>query len=311
MKIFNNPQIFQTIFLMSVINIGILFFGLHLDYVKFFLIFLSTTLLDVLFGWIRFGKPRFPFSGVNAGFGISFFLRTDILIIYFLAAFVAIASKYFLQFKGRHFFNPSNLGAFSMLVLFPNITWTNPLQWAKTQPDTMKILFIYCFIIILGLCVVWIVNRTIKRNLFWIVIPFLIVHMVLFFAIAPNETAASMLKWYTPSFFVFVFFMLTDPMIPPENNLAKMGFGMSIAILPYILQFFINENYTHLASLFLMTLTLPLGRYIETKKHKIASEKNLYFCIFFALVIILGYCITQFGFVDLVFDNRCRQLFCS
>lgn len=52
--IFKSPQIFQTVFLMIVLNIGILFFGLNLDYTKFAVIFLSTTLLDMLFGWLQF-----------------------------------------------------------------------------------------------------------------------------------------------------------------------------------------------------------------------------------------------------------------
>lgn len=108
-NILKNPQMYQTIFLMVVINVGILFFGLYLDYVKFVIIFASTLLLDILFGYIRFGKPRFPFSGINAGFGISFFLRTDFLILYFFAALLAIGSKYLFQYKdGKHFLNPSN-----------------------------------------------------------------------------------------------------------------------------------------------------------------------------------------------------------
>lgn len=127
---------------------------------------------------------------------------------------------------------------------------------------------------------IWAVKKTIQKNLLWLVLPFLVVHVFLYFSVAPSETFSSLLTWYTPSFFIFTFFMLTDPMIPPDNNFAKMGFAMSTAVLPYILQFFINENYVHLASLFLMTGFLPIGRYIDTKKNKYASEKNIYFCIF-------------------------------
>lgn len=309
--VLRNPQIYQTIFLMIIINLGINCFGLYLDYTKFLIIFVSTIALDMIFGYIRYRNIRFPYSWVNAWFGISFFLRTDILFLYVLAAFLAISSKYFFQYKWKHFLNPSNFWVFLVLVFFPNISWTNPLQWGKTQPDIAKLLFIYSLIIILGFLVVWIVNKTIKKNLLWLVLPFLCVHFIIYNIVAPTETFDSLLKWYTPSFFIFVFFMLTEPMISPESNTSKFWFAICTAVLPYILQYFINENYTHLASLFLMTLTLPVERYISQQKNSFATKNILYFCIFLLLMIILGYCICRYWYADLVFENRCRQLFCN
>jgi len=59
--------------------------------------------------------------------------------------------------------------------------------------------------------------------------------------------------------------MLTDPQIAPDNNITKMGFAINVGILPYILQYFINENYSLFAGLFLMTLTLPIAHYLDAK----------------------------------------------
>ncbi len=272
LKNFQNPQIYQTIFLMIILNLGILFFGLHLDYTKFTIIFLSTLLLDIIFGWIRFWKPRFPFSGVNAWFGISFFLRTDILVLYFLAAFLAISSKYLFQYKDRHFFNPSNFWVFVMLVLFPNLTWTNPLQWTSNFSFWWQVWLMYILIFFLWIMIVYVVRKTLQKNLLYVIIPFLVLHLLLYFLVAPTETSVTFWQWYTPSFFIFVFFMLTDPMILPIKNISKIGLAVNIAILPYILQFFINENYVHLAALFIMTCMIPIGRYIEHKNPEKSNE---------------------------------------
>lgn len=124
-----NPQIYQTIFLASLLNAGILFFGLHFDYIKLFTVFASCITFDTLLRYFQTRKWSFPYSGVNAGFGISFFLRTDYLILYVLAAFIAISSKHIFRIENRHFFNPSNFGVFLVLMIFPLVSWTNPLQW--------------------------------------------------------------------------------------------------------------------------------------------------------------------------------------
>lgn len=268
-KIFSkNPQIGQTIFLMGIINLGILVFGLHLDYTKLAVIFLTCILTDMIFIRVGQGIWRWPYSGINSGFGISFFLRTEILFLYVLAGFLAIASKHLFRVQGRHFLNPSNFGVVVILVFFPILSWTNPIQWSRVYTNIETQFALIGLIFILGCIIVYWVNRVLKKNLFWIIFPFLLIHMTAYFLLANNGSLLTFLTWYTPSFFIFVFFMLTDPQIIPNNRFTLALWAMCIGILPYILQYYINENYTHLIALFLMTLSLPLAHKLDAMPYK-------------------------------------------
>jgi hypothetical protein len=95
----NNIQTNQTLFLSCILILGIEYYSLYFNYTKLLIVFSTVIGLDALFIRIKTGKWSFPFSGVNSGFGISFFLRTDELVIYFFAGFVAIVGKYIFTFK--------------------------------------------------------------------------------------------------------------------------------------------------------------------------------------------------------------------
>ena len=63
-------------------------------------------------------------------FGIAFLLRSNNLWVHPLAVFISINSKFLIQYKNRHFFNPSALGLVSILLLFDN-SWISPGQWGS------------------------------------------------------------------------------------------------------------------------------------------------------------------------------------
>ena len=307
-----NPQYYQTIFLMIILNLGISAYGLYFDYKKFFLVFWTCLILDALFLRWQSGKWWYPYSWLNAGFGISFFLRTDILWLYVLAAFLAISSKYLFRIQNRHFFNPSNFGVFLTLALFPLLTWTNPLQWWIFLWNTIWFPFISWLILVLWLSVVWRVYVWKKINLLWLIIPFVATHIFLYIFTTNEGFGPSFLKWYTPSFLIFTFFMITDPQTVLENRFSRMIYGSSVAIGVYILQFFINENYSTLASLFFLSMFLPIIRWLDMYiLYKNITYWNviMIFSLFSAFILYL-YCVYLYGYPDLVFENRCRQLFC-
>src|SRR5438552_1056482 len=59
---------------------------------------------------------------------LSILLRADGLWAHPLAASAAIASKFLIRVRGKHLFNPGNLGIILGLVALPG-TWTSPGQW--------------------------------------------------------------------------------------------------------------------------------------------------------------------------------------
>ncbi len=80
-----NVQTNQIIVLISVLLIGIFYFQINFSIEKLLVVFGTTSFFEIIYSRIKYGTWSFPYSGIPAGFGISFFLRTDILILYVLA----------------------------------------------------------------------------------------------------------------------------------------------------------------------------------------------------------------------------------
>lgn len=134
--------------------------------------------------------------------------------------------------------------------------------------DTLYYPLLIALIVSLGFAIVWRVIVTKGMNLLWIIVPFVVTHLFLYTFFTHEGFGYSFLKWYTPSFLIFTFFMITDPQTILQNITSRVFFGSSIAIGVYVLQYFINENYSHLASLFCLTFIIPLVQHFDMKKIK-------------------------------------------
>ena len=144
-------------------------------------------------------------------------------------------------------------------------------------------------------------------------LPFLVLHIILFFVIPYSESLSSALQFFGIPFFIFMFFMISDPKTVPERSESRFLYAISLVLNFYVLQFFINENYALLGSLFVNTLMLPLIWYLEKKKMFLRINRATIFLVDYVLILIssLPILVHIYGQPDLVFDNRCNQLICK
>lgn len=312
----NNIQISQTLLLITLVIIWIEFYGLNLNYTKLWVIFWSVIVLDAIFTKIRVWKWIFPYSWVNAWFWIAFFLRTEILAVYFFAALLAICWKNFLRIWGRHFFNPSNMWVFITLIVFPHYTWVNSLQWGNyLWSITVSYILIHILVLLFWVFITYRVYRFFKFKYFIdYSLPFIVLHIILFFFLQSNPTMSSTLLFFSVSFFIFTFHMISDPKTVPETSQTRFLYALNIVFIFYVLQFHINEVYALLWSLFVSTLFLPLLWKLENKRIK---TYNINYASIFSLIfslIMLGYIymmISYYGKLDFLFDNICHQIICK
>ncbi len=305
-----NIQLSQTLLLMTILIIWIEFYWLNINYIKVWVIFLTVTFFDLIFLKMKTWKWSFPFSGINAGFGISFFLRTDELIIYFLSWLLAIAWKNLIKIKWRHFMNPSNMWIVLVLIFFPHYTWINTLQWWNyTWIINQSYVIIITIILLFWIFITYRVYQIFKYKYFLdYITPFFLLHLVLFFTIPYYESINSAILFFSVSFFIFMFHMISDPKTVPEKSITRFFYSINIVLSFYILQFFINEWYSLLISLFINTLQLP----IIWKLEKINKNYLLYILsISIFMITLLISLIYIFWRPDLVFDNVCNQLICK
>ena len=165
---------------------------------------------------------------------------------------------------------------------------------------------------ILGSTVVYLVYRQMKVNLYYLIVPFALTHVCIYSFFTVENSWLSLTKFYTPAFLIFIFHMLTDPVIIMKNNISKIFFGMSVATGFYVLQYYINENYSLIGSLFFMTMLLPIIRIYDEKivYRNITIGNVIAFLALMLLFVFFWYKITLVGYPDLVFDNRCNALLC-
>lgn len=313
----NNIQVSQTIVLISLLVLWIEFYWLNINYLKISVIFLTVMIFDAIFIKMKSWKWSFPYSWINAWFWISFFLRSDELIIYFMAWLLAIAWKNLIKINWRHFLNPSNMWVLLVLILFPHYTWINTLQWWNyTWVVNTKYILIIITILIFWAFITYRVYKFFKYKYFVdYLLPFFILHLIFFFTIPYYESINSALLFFSVSFFIFMFHMISDPKTVPEKSISRFIYSINIVLSFYILQFFINEAYALIASLFINTIQLPIIWHYEQNNKKVKWKYPIYvvylLLVSLFMILLITYLINIFWRPDLVFDNVCNQLICK
>ena len=152
--------------------------------------------------WLR-GR----FANVQSAYitGISLALlikpRVDLLWPFALGGFLAIASKYVLQYRGRHLWNPSNFAISLLLVAAPGSVAILSHQWGN---DLATNAVIWCF----GLLIasrVGMLHVTLSYVVCFVALA------ALRSLIVGGPLLAEIAPLTGPMYQLFIFFMITDP----------------------------------------------------------------------------------------------------
>jgi Na+-transporting NADH:ubiquinone oxidoreductase subunit NqrB len=172
-------------------------------------------------------------SALITSLGLSLLLRADHWATMAIAAALAIASKFIFKVGDKHFFNPTNFGIISALILTPD-AWVSPGQWGEE----------------------W-----------WYGLLFLGTGGMILQRIGRWDTTAAFLGSYSlleairnlwlgwtwdvywhrlmsGSLLLFALFMITDPRSIPNSRIGRVVWAICIAGLTFILRnyFFISTG---------------------------------------------------------------------
>ena len=191
-----------------------------------------AVLLDMaLHGMFRKGVPLFPLSAVITGLSMS------IIVNYahgpwfsFVPIFFAVGSKYLFTFGGRHLYNPALFGVVASLLLADNMISESPAyQWGGTYA-------VAAFVVTLG---VFLFVLRVRRAA--LVVSFLAFYFAALLLRAwitrwhmPFET------WFlgaftSPAFYLFTFFMITDPQTSPDSRRGQVLMAFCIVAVDFLL----------------------------------------------------------------------------
>src|SRR5919201_1918013 len=214
----------------------------------------SGALIEFGFEFLKNKNIMWPASGLLTGNSTAFILRVPGTFhgqwwslhgtwIFVGVVAVSMASKYLIRWRGRHIFNPSNLGlVLAFVALGPQ--WTEPqdLWWIQLGP---WMLLTYAVLIGGGLFIGW------ELKLLGLELGYMAAFAAFTaLALLPVPDHCIVASWHvtpmcgpelwqilvtSPEVLIFALFMVPDPRTVPDGQAARFVFGVLVALLSVFL----------------------------------------------------------------------------
>jgi hypothetical protein len=288
--------------------------GFRLSVAQILICLATGALIEFVVAFFKDTAIMWPASGLLTGNSAAFILRTPGTLhgqwwslhgIWIFVAVVAVsmASKYLIRWRGRHIFNPSNLGlVIAFVALGPKFTEPQDLWWIPPGP---WLIVTYAVLLVGGLLIAW------ELRLLGLELAFMAgfaAFTALALALVPDHCMVA--SWHvapmcgrelwqilvtSPELLVFGLFMIPDPRTVPDGPLARVAFGILVALLavlligPTTLEFWTKTAI--LASLVIAcALRFALARFLaplEARDRRRAGRRRLSWRLPVALAVAL------------------------
>ena len=249
------------IFITCILLVGHLSFGILESYQRTLLAIAVSIVTELALGQIFFHKWVHPASAYISGISVGILLRSPAFWPYALCAAISIMSKYVLRIKGRHVWNPSNLGISAMLFLVPETVASLSIQWGNY---------------LLPMLVVWVLGSVIIWRLRRFHITFTYVISFIAFAFLRSWITGS--PWQSeiapitgPMYQLFIFFMITDPKTTVRSKRAQCVVVFLVALVEMLMRMY-QIVYAPFYALFIVGPTAMLIE-IWLDSRRASSEK--------------------------------------
>jgi hypothetical protein len=249
-----DPRMHVAAVLVTLQVLGQTVLGFRLSVAQILICLATGALIEFVVAFFKDSAIMWPASGLLTGNSAAFILRTPGTLhgqwwsthgIWVFVGVVAIsmASKYLIRWRGRHIFNPSNLGlVIAFVALGPKLTEPQDLWWIPPGP---WLIVTYAVLLVGGLLIAW------ELRLLGLEIAFMAgfaAFTALALALVPDHCMVA--SWHvapmcgrelwqilvtSPELLVFGLFMIPDPRTVPDGPVARVAFGIVVAILAVML----------------------------------------------------------------------------
>jgi enediyne biosynthesis protein E5 len=219
-------RLLPPLLITSILIAAHLTFGILEGYERTGLAIVTAIATEMCLGYITFGRWPHPASAYISGISVGILVRSPFLWPYFLASFISILSKYVLRYRGRHLWNPSNLGVSLLLLLAPQTVTLLSIQWGN-------VIWPMIVIWILGSIIVWRVGRLHVSAAY--VVSFVVLAFVRS-AITGNPWQATLSPITGPMYQLFIFFMVTDPKVAVASKRGQVVVVILVALVEMLLR---------------------------------------------------------------------------
>ncbi|MBX7109023.1 MAG: RnfABCDGE type electron transport complex subunit D [Chitinophagales bacterium] len=248
---------YQIVFLSSFLTYGIAVLQWEIAPSVFAAAFSACLITQFLFVTFKSKDLNSLKSAVISALSLCLLLKTNDPLIMALAGVLSIGGKFIFRYGGKHFFNPTNFGIITTILLTGG-AWISPGQWGSDG------LLVFC-IGMLGFTVLLSVKRL------DIAITFFSVFSLLNFFRSVMQlgwTADVFIHQFSSgTLLLFTFFMITDPVSTPSHPAARIVWASMVAMLSFYLSAFQFVNGAPLWALFMLSpLTILFNKFFPHTK---------------------------------------------
>jgi Na+-transporting NADH:ubiquinone oxidoreductase subunit NqrB len=242
-----DARAFQILFLAALLTTGVLVRDFSVQPLQIALAFAAGIVTQAL--WLKhLGLEGKGFlSAVVTCCGLSLLLRSDTLWAHPLIAALAMSSKFVLRIRGKHVYNPANLGVIVAISVLPG-TWVSPGQWGSD-------LALAVWLIALGSIVT---GRARRLDVSWVFLGAYLAIVALRVALLGQPWAVWWHQLGSGALLLFAFFMISDPMTIPDRTGARIAYAVAVALGAAAWQFVLFRPNALIWALFLLTPLVPL-----------------------------------------------------
>jgi enediyne biosynthesis protein E5 len=257
---FFNIRYAPPLLISAILLLGHFNFGILEGYKAILLAIGCSVLTELILSKTIYGQWKNISSAYITGISCSILIRSTFLWPFALTAVISIMSKYVLQFRGRHIWNPSNFGISWLLAFLPFSAAGLSIQWGN---NIWPLLVIW----MLGLIIVWRAKR------FHITITY-VLSFILFSYLRSLITGDSFFTELSPltgpMYQLFVFFMITDPATTVKNKNGQILVAFLVALVEFILRL----NQVIYAPFYALFLVGPAAMIIHLQLNKLKHLKS-------------------------------------
>jgi Na+-transporting NADH:ubiquinone oxidoreductase subunit NqrB len=189
-------------------------------------------------------------SALISGLSLCLLLRTNDSTLMILTAVITIASKFLLQWNGKHIFNPTNFGIIATLALTGRV-WVSPAQWGS------QLYFAFLIACLGGI----VIHRAMRSD---VSLAFIFFYAGILFLRAlwlGDPWSIPMKQLQSGALLLFTFFMISDPKTTPDSRSGRILFALLVAAAAAYVQFVLYRNNGLLWSLAICSMLTPLIDY--------------------------------------------------
>lgn len=253
---------YTVTFILFVYNVlGMTVLGFNRSWSQVLLTICTGILLHIFYDVIFNKKFYFPLSALTTSLGLCILVNYGHSMMYPLVPiFFAISSKFFFNFRGRHTFNPAMMGvALSLLMASEFISSSPAYQWNGVGAMAIVIVMSALLFFMPKINRGWLVGSFLFVFTLQIVLRSILIRHYLPFNTLFFGTITS------PSFFLFTFFMITDPMTSPSEKNQQIIVGSSLAILDLLFHLFSSYHTFFYAAFTLGSIRLTWFHFKEAR----------------------------------------------